>query len=338
MKEGVFFLLSLQRQFLHSLQCREREDNMSQKDTLTKSYMSKPPYFADAFNASIFNGRQIVKADNLSLQELDSTEMGIIFTEESKDIVQKTRDILKKSVLMQDGKMTFLLLGIENQSEVHYAMPVRNLIYDALNYGKQVSKKAAEHKDKKDLHGSAEFLSGFSKTDKIMPVITLTVYFGNDEWDAPRCLKDMFPEDLDEEILEKVDNYALHLIVPTEIEDFSKFKTDFGKAMRFIAVSQKPEEVEKLSKDNSFKEVNADTVHLINECTGSNIEVPNEEKKVNMCKGMVGFGKKKAAEGENKLGRLITYLLSHGMTEEIEKAASDETARKEMYEKYGISD
>ena len=60
--------------------------------------------------------------------------------------------------------------------------------------------------------------SDFSKEDKIIPVITLTVYFGSDKWDGPRSLKDMFPEDIDEEVLSKVDDYHLHLIVPADVK------------------------------------------------------------------------------------------------------------------------
>lgn len=98
----------------------------------------------------------------------------------SKDTI--TKEYMSKRLYfanMGNDKMTFLLLGIENQSEVHCAMPVRNLLYDALNYGHQVSEIASEHRKEKDLR-DAEFLSGFSKEDKIIPVITLTVYFGSD--------------------------------------------------------------------------------------------------------------------------------------------------------------
>ena len=159
---------------------------MGKMDTQAKVYMSDPKHFADAFNSGVFRGKQVVRADSLSLQEMDPTELGIVITEDAKDIVQKVRDILKKSILMNDGKTAFLILGIENQSEVHYAMPVRNLIYDALNYGQQVNKIAALHRKEKDLKAGDEYLSGFNKADKIMPVITLTVYFGAKEWDAPR--------------------------------------------------------------------------------------------------------------------------------------------------------
>jgi muramidase (phage lysozyme) len=56
-------------------------------------------------------------------------------------------------------------------------MVVRNMIYDALNYGDQVRKMAAIHREQKDTRG-AEFLSGFRKTDRLKPVITLTLYWG----------------------------------------------------------------------------------------------------------------------------------------------------------------
>lgn len=48
---------------------------MGKKDTQTKLYMSDPKHFADAFNSSVFKGKQVVHADSLSLQEMDSTEL-----------------------------------------------------------------------------------------------------------------------------------------------------------------------------------------------------------------------------------------------------------------------
>lgn len=39
--------------------------------------------------------------------------------------VQKYRDLLKSAAIMEDGEAAYVLLGIENQTEVHYAMPVK---------------------------------------------------------------------------------------------------------------------------------------------------------------------------------------------------------------------
>ena len=69
------------------------------------------------------------------LQELDTTEIAVPFgmSDEDKpndEAVQKYRDVLKSTIIMQDAKASYILLGIENQTDVHYAMPVRNIIYD----------------------------------------------------------------------------------------------------------------------------------------------------------------------------------------------------------------
>jgi len=307
---------------------------MGRKDTQTKEYMSNPQRFADAFNSSIFKGKQVVKADELLLREMDTTELGIILTDDANDIVQKVRDVLKKSILMNDGRTAFLILGIENQSEVHYAMPVKNLIYDALNYGQQVNKISALHRKEKDIKNSAEYLSGFRKTDKIMPVITLTIYFGAREWDAPRCLKDMFPETISREVLDEIDDYRLHLIVPSEIEDFSLYKTELGKALEFIAASEDPEKMEGISKNAAFEKVSVETVQLINECTKSNISIPEGEEVVNVCKGLEGYAENKRAEGraEGVVSTLIS-LVKDGlltMTEAAKRAGMSESELKKL--------
>lgn len=310
---------------------------MGKTDVITKEYMSKPHYFADAFNSSVFGGNQVVKADELSLQEMDVTELGILLNGKAQEIVQKYRDVLKKSVLMYDNTTAFLLLGIENQMDIHYAMPVKNMIYDALNYGQQVRKTAEVHKQEKKLKG-AEFLSGFAKTDKIMPVITLTVYYGNEHWDGPRCLKDMFRKNIGKEILEVVNDYKLHIIVPTEIEDFSIFKTDFGKAMEFIAASNNPEAVKKIRANKKFEQVYADTVLLINVCTGSNIKISKGEEVVDVCRGIDMIKAEGREEGrietESSLWELINKLFIAGRTSDVELASKDIEARKRFYKEF----
>ena len=67
-------------------------------------------------------------------------------------------------------------------------------------------------------------------------VITLTVYWGAEEWDAPRSLYDMFDAKY-ESILPYVDDYHLHLIIPSEISDFELFRTSLREVLEFIKVS-----------------------------------------------------------------------------------------------------
>ena len=109
------------------------------------------------------------------------------------------------------------------------------MLYDAIQYVSQVDEIAKEHrKSKKMPETKAEYLSGFCKGDKILPIITLTLYFGADEWDAPRDLHSMLS--VDEDILRFIDNYHLHLIAPAEIrdEDFAKFHTELSLALKYV--------------------------------------------------------------------------------------------------------
>ena len=61
----------------------------------------------------------------------------------------KYRDNLDYLSAMQDDHVAYLLLGIENQAEIHHAMAVKNMVYDALQYASQVEKAAKSHREKK---------------------------------------------------------------------------------------------------------------------------------------------------------------------------------------------
>ena len=122
---------------------------MGLADTVTKAYMKENTVFADAFNYLIYGGKTVVNPTQL--KELDTTEIALPFGAQDEngnqpdDAVQKYRDVLKSAVIKQDGEAAYILLGIENQTDIHYAMPVRNIIYDALQYGKQVADISAKH-------------------------------------------------------------------------------------------------------------------------------------------------------------------------------------------------
>ena len=61
-----------------------------------------------------------------------------------------------------------------------------------------------------DFHSADEFLSGFKKTDRLHPVISLCVYYGESEWDGPFSLKDML--EIPEKIEPLVSDYRMNLV------------------------------------------------------------------------------------------------------------------------------
>ena len=146
---------------------------MGKPNVVTKRYMQDNARFADVCNFFLFNGRQVICPENLVKQ--DVTELALPKGLNNLEAIEKVRDILKGCCVKSADGITYLIIGIENQNDMHYAMVVRNMLYDAMNYTSQAEEHARQHRKNKDVSG-AEFLSGFSKTDKLVPVVTLTIF------------------------------------------------------------------------------------------------------------------------------------------------------------------
>ena len=73
-------------------------------------------------------------------------EVGKTGADDAGEPEQVYRDAMKSLVAMKDECAVYLLLGIENQGDVHYAMPVKNLVYDVIHYAKQVQEAANSHR------------------------------------------------------------------------------------------------------------------------------------------------------------------------------------------------
>lgn len=270
---------------------------MGKTDTCTKMYMSNPRIFADAFNYYFFHGKQVVKPEELTVQDI--TEIVLP--------TQKFRDILKLWTIMTDEEAAYMLLGIENQANIHYAMPVRNMLYDALNYSSQIENIGKKHRKAKDTKGD-EFLSGFQKKDKIKPILTLVIYWGTKEWDAPRSLFEMFDikEELSEIIKSYVNNYKIHIIVPNEIEEFEQFSTELGYCFRYIQSSTQEQKLIKLLNDYKDIYSNFDLLsgHLLETVTNTKIPISaKKEDSVNMCKAIEEMIQSTAKETAKKTAK-----------------------------------
>lgn len=106
-------------------------------DTVTKQYMRENTVFADAFNFLLYDGENVIQPDKL--KELDTTELAVPFAVDNTDnrqseAVQKYRDILKMTTVMTDDTAAYVLLGVESQTDVHYAMPDKNLLKHIPDY------------------------------------------------------------------------------------------------------------------------------------------------------------------------------------------------------------
>ena len=87
----------------------------------------------------------------------------------------------------------------------------------------------------------------------------------------------------DERLLKFVPDYRLNLIAPEQIaeESFDKFHTDLGAVMQYIK-HKDDDSMEQLMKNKRFAAVERDAAELINDLTGSKLELYEAERTVNM--------------------------------------------------------
>ena len=269
---------------------------MGTKDSKAKEYLSDNTRFSEICNYVLFDGDKVIKPEDL--KECDTTEVLSVFGIDKKQIVkQKWRDLLKSVSVKHTGQMYVILIGAEAQTDIHYAMPVKTMIYDALNYGEQVNEAKKRHRKNKDYRSSDEFLSGFTLDDKLTPVITITLYLGTTQWDGPRSLAEMMPQ-MDERILPFINDYRINLLNPLEITDFSKFETGLRPLFELLKNASDEEKLNDLiTNDETFTRVDIETVAAINLFVGTDIKYDEKEEVVNMCKAWDDHKKRGIQEG-----------------------------------------
>ena len=196
---------------------------MGKKDIALARYFEDPGRYADLINGYVFGGEQVVRAKDVV--EKDTRATGVARRGKKRSEMQKYRDIIRRVALGAE----FVLIGLEHQDEVHYAMPVRSMLYDALEYTEQVEALKRRHRECGDrLEGDA-FLSGITRDDRIMPVVTLTVYYGAKPWDGPRSLYDMLEMDRDskewEALRAVLPDYRLNLVELNNMRHLERFRS-----------------------------------------------------------------------------------------------------------------
>ena len=255
---------------------------MGQADVMTKKYMVDPERFADVFNYAIYSGRHVVDAGELS--PLDSSSSAKM---PKGKFVERRRDGLRLWSVMRDGHAAYALLGVEDQTKPSSAMPVRVMLYDAIAYADQVDELVRNNR-REGVLASEEWVSGLRKSDVLLPVVTLVMYFGSGSWDGPTSLHAMLGG-CDEELLAFVPDYRINLVSPESMceEDFRSFETELGLVLGYIKYSKDKRRLrEYVHGEVRFRSVGVQSVELINVLTDSRLKVPRREEKVDMCKAI----------------------------------------------------
>lgn len=231
---------------------KTKKRNNVTPDVILKDFWQDKERFADLFNAALFDGEPVLKPEKLA--DADADKSSIVKIGPYVDTVKRVFDVVKKT---SDG-IDFVIFGIENQQKIHYAMPLRHMLGDALSYLKESKLLEAKNKEEHVLKTSDEFLSGLRKTDRLHPVISLCIYYGEDDWDGPLSLKDMLQIPKGYESL--VSNYEMHLL---EVKKSGELKFHNKDVQMLFEISRMIYEKEVDKLDAVYEQKDLDTEILL---------------------------------------------------------------------------
>ena len=236
---------------------------MARTDESIKKLFKNKENFADLFNATIFHGKQVIKADKLI--EINTEDIHIEDkTTEELEITKKYRDL----TMLYKDRVLQIVLGCEDQSTVDYSMPIRTMLYDALAYEKQ--RNDLELKQ----NGEGKYYRRkMTKKQKVLPVLTIIFYYGEKQWDGATSLHDVIQWSGEQELQEIVPDYKMNLIWAYGQGDIDKFKSDLQYILYLLKYKQDENRLEKYIEENDEKlqHMNQDTHNAIVALMGSEI-------------------------------------------------------------------
>lgn len=113
-------------------------------DVVVKNYWRNNEQLADFFYAVLFEGRQVIKSDEL--EDMDTEESSVLEHKEYTESIGASRDNVKVRKNSTRYDVEFVILGMEGQERIHYAMPMRVMGYDYGTYKKQYEDNAYRYK------------------------------------------------------------------------------------------------------------------------------------------------------------------------------------------------
>ena len=222
-------------------------------DSTCKKLFRDDGCFADICNYAFFQGKQIIKPEELVSRENDvSTLMGKeLLPMETK----RYRDIVRKASINGD----YMIIGVEHQSTLDKNMIIRILNYDAQLYINQVE-------------------SG----KEVRPVGSFVFYTGDKEWTYPKSLKESLK--VPPEMEEYINDWKLPVLELKKM-DPQILKSKRLKEVVEISQSMLEGDYEKLRTNRMISVENYKIASILTHTDIKEEDLP-EGDEINMCKAM----------------------------------------------------
>lgn len=305
--------------------------------------------FAELFNRTM-PFEEPLSPDELQDEDIKEIAYIRITREDGGTSLVQYRDVVKS---IRNGRI-FAILGIENQSEIDYAMPFRILEVDFINYARQMQRIRDRHNaewrtPEGNRHvpegvSAGEYLGRFLKTDRLERCETLVLYWGKEPWDGPMKFSDLFKGDAKAVCTVQLEMNLLDVCRMTD-EEICRYSGELRAVFGFRKHADDKKALRSFIDTNQefFSSVSQTAVDALVELTHSpelkgilTQEYAAPEGGVNMCKaiqGMIQDGrlegiqegiqegiKRGRGEGEIKAKKEIAVSLS-AMGMSVEKIA-----------------
>ena len=186
-------------------------------------------------------------------------------------------------------------------------MPVRVMLQEALEYDRQLKERRRKRTREMPYATSGEFLSRIRKDDRLHPVVTLVVYWGEEEWQGAKCLHDIldFGEEktdrmeLPHTLRKYVPEYPIHFLNLSEMNSCETFHTELKTLFELYARRNRKAEFTEYLEEHA-DEVDSETCWVLGQLVNSQ-ELQNytsEERKE-----------------KKDMGNVITELIEDGRAE-----------------------
>ncbi len=314
-----------------------------QKDKKLKIITGCLDVFSDICNVNLFEGENRIRPDALVPMKTDS-----VYTDRSGKEREHRRDVCMKHV---DSGVSIAIFNVENQSDVCNIMPVRVLGYQYSGYLEQIDKLKQEN----ERQGKCFVSKVLEKNQKLIPIVSLVLYYGTKEWDGPMSIMEMLdiPEKWRDSLESMIDNHTIRLIdLSRQDEETRKaYKSDFRHIVDYLHyISQRDKEkLQAFSDDESrtvmhpreflmaMSAITSDRRYAEIAEKMTEEEAKEEKKMCMMLDIREERGEKRGMDrGIQRVNQLILKLAEEGRQDDILRIAMDREYEKQLMENYGI--
>lgn len=269
--------------------------------------LSDNEIFADLFNGALFGGNQIIRP-NMLAQENEKKILRAGKEGGRRIILRRIRDVQKLS-LLEEGCLA-VILAAEGQRTVHYAMPVRCMLYDGIDYTGQVERITKKRKE--DLHDMLD----------IPPEL--------EPW--TECIQD----------------YRINLVCSQTVNSFH-FKTGLREVFELLPLLKDKEGMKKFLavKKEEFMHLDAKKGWLVSRflsVPALKELKENEKGEADMCTAIEEMMEEREElgieRGEKRVNQLISVLLQQSdqaeVYEKIKRAVTDREYQKQLFDQFNL--